>query len=94
MCSLKGVTTPYVHSARAIDFAPAQRLKINNVLFGKYEPKAGDYVVKSRIGGNHVDCVIEHLTSTQYIVIGGNVSDKVTIRVVDLRAYDYITPVM
>lgn len=94
VCEVKGTTKPYVWSARASDFAPkGKALKVSNVLFGKYSPKSGDWLVKKRTGGFHVDCIIERSSDTKFIVIGGNVNDRMTIRVIDIRSYDFITPV-
>jgi len=84
---------PKIWSARAIDFAPkGKALSMNNVHFKLYKPKAGDYIVKSRKGGNHVDELIGQLPNGKWLAIGGNVGDMVTTREVSLMSYTHITP--
>ena len=81
------VTIPYVRSAAARAYAVAGYTHtLNDVQFKFYVPKCGDYRVKKRVGGNHVDIIISWDSDKQEgYLIGGNVSDKVTIRKVTLK---------
>jgi hypothetical protein len=52
----QGLATPQIKSARAKDFAYEKRTwTAKQIMLGKYNPKPGDYLVKSRRGGHHVD---------------------------------------
>jgi hypothetical protein len=82
------VVFPIIKSQKAKSFAYATRSHtLNQVQFGYYVPKCGDYRVKSRTGGNHVDVFVSWDTSQQAgWVIGGNVNDKVSVRMVTLQS--------
>lgn len=65
----------------AKSFATKNSYGINDIMFNNYIPKAGDYRVKTRRGGNHVDVVIAYNPKTKSgFLLGGNVGDKITIR--------------
>ena len=65
----------------AKSFAKGKTHSISEIMFDKYVPKAGDYRVKTRRGGNHVDVVISWNKETKKgLLLGGNVGDKVSIR--------------
>lgn len=83
----KGLATPLVWSARARDFAVKGHIwKLSDVIYGRYTPKPGDLRVKSRRGGNHVDMFISWDADKQEgLIIGGNVSDKVSIRKISTK---------
>lgn len=86
--SRKGlIIEPKVWSARAIDFAVKGYVwKLSDIIYNRYTPKPGDYRVKTRRGGNHVDIFISWDTLAKTgLVIGGNVNDAVTIRKVSLQ---------
>ncbi len=55
--------------------------------------KTGDYLVKSRTGGHHVDEFLCEMASGKWLVIGGNVSDAVRIRQVHPLMYTHATVV-
>ena len=75
------VIYPIIHSAAAKAFAKGKKHTINDVYYERYIPKAGDYRVKSRRGGNHVDVVISwNQDSAKGLLLGGNVGDKVSLR--------------
>jgi hypothetical protein len=75
------VIYPKIHSAMAKSFAKGKTHSISEIMFDKYVPKAGDYRVKTRRGGNHVDVVISWNKETKKgLLLGGNVGDKVSIR--------------
>ncbi|MFP4528520.1 MAG: hypothetical protein ACLFQX_08225 [Candidatus Kapaibacterium sp.] len=88
LANFKGeVISPKIRSARAKDFATGKTHSLNDLIMGLYAPKYGDYRVKTRRGGNHVDVFIEWNDSTKSgFIIGGNVSDRVTIRKVTLQS--------
>ena len=65
----------------AKSFAKGKTHTISEVIFDKYVPKTGDYRVKTRRGGNHVDVVISWNKKTKRgLLLGGNVGDKISIR--------------
>jgi rare lipoprotein A len=82
------VKSPIVWSARARDFiVKGYAWKLSDLIYDRYIPKPGDFRVKSRRGGNHIDLFISWDTLKQEgIVIGGNVSDAVTLRKVTLKS--------
>ena len=87
--SRKGqVLSPIVWSAQAIKFAvKGYSHPLSDVIYDRYVPKPGDYRVKSRRGGNHVDIFISwDKLKKEGIVIGGNVGDKVSMRKVTLQS--------
>ena len=86
-------TLPYVRSALAIDHAPVgYRVSIQQVILGSYIPKPGDFLVKARVGGHHVDILIEYDAETMTAIVGGgNVGDAVTIRKVKITIYKFIS---
>jgi rare lipoprotein A len=81
------VVSPIVWSARAKDFiVKGCSWKLSDIIYKRYIPKPGDYRVKTRRGGNHVDIFISWDTLKQEgLIIGGNVGDKVSIRKVSLK---------
>lgn len=83
----KGYVSPVVKSARARDFAVEGRTwTAKQIMLERYIPKPGDYLVKARRGGHHVDTFVEWDTINQRgILIGGNVSDRVMLRNVTLK---------
>lgn len=91
--------TPKFKTGRAIGFQTANSYTIKQVMRGQVEPKRGWAVVKSRVGGNHVDIVLEFDKATKTLtVFGGNVGDKVSVRKVklsltDKRSYQIFTPI-
>jgi hypothetical protein len=75
------VVYPKINSAMAKSFAKGKTHSINDVYYERYIPKAGDYRVKTRRGGNHVDVIISWNKETKKgLLLGGNVGDKVSIR--------------
>ena len=79
--------TGSVTAISAKDFAKGKTHTLNQINFGIYVPKCGDYRVKSRRGGHHVDVFLSWNQDTKEgYVIGGNVSDKVSIRKVTLKS--------
>ena len=82
------VQTPQVWSARAIDFAVrGYSYRLSDIIYNRYAPKPGDYLVKTRRGGNHVDIFTEwDADNRSGKVLGGNVSDAVTVRNVTLQS--------
>lgn len=81
------VSTPKVHSPAAIAFKCGRVHSINDVYYRRYTPKAGDYRVKHRSGGNHVDMVVAWDVKTNSgLLIGGNVSDRVKLRKVTIKS--------
>ena len=82
-----GLATPQIKSARAKDFAVEKRIwTAKQIMLGKYIPKPGDYLVKSRRGGHHVDTFVEwDSEKEQGILLGGNVNDRVMLRNVTLK---------
>ena len=81
------VIEPYVWSARAISFAvKGHTWKLSDIIYNRYTIKPGDYRVKTRRGGNHVDIFVSwDNDKKEGIVIGGNVGDAVTYRKVTLQ---------
>jgi len=81
------VTEPKVWSARARNFAVKGYIwKLSDIIYNRYTPKPGDYRVKTRRGGNHVDIFVSWDTlKKEGIIIGGNVSDAVTYRKISLQ---------
>lgn len=61
--------------ARAISFKNNTSVGIKHVIYGLYHIQPGDYRIKSRKGGNHIDVFESDST-----LIGGNVNDKVARR--------------
>ena len=87
MADMGKVIYPRIKSARAKDFAQGKTHSLNQINFGIYVPKCGDYRVKSRRGGHHVDVFLSwDKDKKEGYVIGGNVSDKVTMRKVTLQS--------
>lgn len=87
MQRLGKVYSPKIFSARAKDFARGKTHSLNEINFDRYTPHCGDYRVKSRRGGNHVDVFLSwDKDAKEGYVIGGNVGDKVSIRKVTLRS--------
>lgn len=71
----------------AKSFATKNSYGINDIMFNNYIPKAGDYRVKRRSGGNHVDMLIAwNKADKSGYLIGGNVGDKVCIRKVTIKS--------
>ena len=86
--SKKGkVLRPKVWSCAARDFVIKKRSwKLADVIYGRYKPKPGDYRVKTRRGGNHIDIFVEwDDKKKEGKVIGGNVADRVLLRRVTLQ---------
>ena len=83
----QGFAEPSIKSARAKDFAVKKKTwTAKQVMLGNYTPKPGDYLVKARRGGHHVDTFVEWDTEKQSgIIVGGNVSDRVLLRQVSLK---------
>ena len=81
------VRAPIVWSCQARSFAVKGHCwKLTDVIFGRYVPKPGDYRVKTRRGGNHVDVFISWDKEKQEgYVIGGNVGDRVMVRKMTLK---------
>lgn len=61
--------------ARASSFANRTSISIKQVIYGVYTIQPGDFRVKRRRGGNHVD-----VFESDHTLIGGNVNDAVTRR--------------
>lgn len=81
------VIQPVVNSAAAKSFRKGTVHSLSEINRKIYTPKAGDYRVKSRRGGNHVDLIIAWNTENNSgLLLGGNVSDKVSLRKVTLRS--------
>ena len=71
----------------AKNFATSKSYGINDIMFDNYVPRVGDYRVKTRRGGHHVDLFIAwNKADTSGYVIGGNVGDKVCIRKVTIKS--------
>ncbi len=86
--SKKGkVLRPKVWSCAARDFVVKKRSwKLADVIYGRYTPKPGDYRVKTRRGGNHIDIIVEWDEKKKVgKVIGGNVADRVMLRTLSLQ---------
>lgn len=83
-----GVIKPKVWSARANDFiVKGCTRKLTDILYNRYIPQPGDYKIKRRKGGAHVDIFLSWDSETKTgTVIGGNVNDRVKIRKVSLRS--------
>ncbi len=81
------VIEPIVWSARARDFAVKGYVwKLSDIIYNRYTIKPGDYRVKTRRGGNHVDVFVSWDTlKKEGIIIGANVGDAVTYRKVSLQ---------
>jgi len=86
--SVEGVSEPSFISGRAKSYAiSGYAYQLSDVIYGNYTIKAGDWRVKSRKGGGHVDTFISWDNEKQEgYVIGGNVNDQVSIRKVTLRS--------
>lgn len=82
------VSSPKLGSAAARKFAVSgYDHTLSDVMLKRYTPKAGDFRVKTRRGGNHVDLFVSWDSLTMSgVVIGGNVSDKITLRRVSLKS--------
>ena len=91
--------TPKFKTGRAIGFLTDKSYTLKQVMRGNIIPKRGWAVVKSRVGGNHIDFVIDYDKTTHILtVIGGNVGDRVSIRKVklcltDKKSYQIFTPI-
>jgi|GEM_PF-3061348 len=85
--SKEGKAYPIIMSARARDYAVIGRTyALSDVIYGNYIPKPGDWRVKRRPGGAHVDTFVSWDTLAQEgIIIGGNVNDAVKMREITLR---------
>lgn len=85
---LYGGAHPYLLSARARNYIiKGFAYTLSDVIYGNYKIKSGDLRVKSRKGGGHVDIFLAwNKDKEEGFVIGGNVSDKVSIRKVTLRS--------
>ncbi len=83
----KGYVYPVIKSARARDFAVEKRTwTAKNIMLKQYNPKPGDYLVKARRGGHHVDTFVEwDSEKEQGILVGGNVNDRVLLRNITLK---------
>lgn len=93
------VKAPKIRSALSFDYATKKSKKLSDIIYGAYHPKPGDYIIKRRKGGGHVDCILEwNIDKKKGKVIGGNVDDKVKIRDISLQKMianrtTHITPV-
>lgn len=78
---------PQVWSKRAKDFAVrGHSKKLADVIYRRYTPKPGDYRVKTRRGGNHVDVFVYwDPEERKGWLLGGNVDHRVKLREVSLR---------
>jgi len=45
------------------------------IMLGKYKPKLGDYLVKSRRGGHHVDTFVENVTLKDITLWGAVITE-------------------
>ena len=83
-----GVIEPKVWSALARRFIVRKySKKLSDIIYGYYLPKAGDYRVKNRKGGNHVDVFVSwDKDKNEGLLIGGNVDNRVKVRKVSLRS--------
>ena len=81
------VESPLVWSCQAKSFAvKGHSWKLTDIIFNRYIPKPGDYRVKTRRGGNHVDVFISWDKEKQEgYVIGGNVGDRVMVRKMTIK---------
>jgi hypothetical protein len=90
-CSVKSkegkVHQPQVWSGRARDFVVGGRSwKLSDVIYRRYTPQPGDYRVKTRRGGNHVDVFVSWDDAQRRgWLVGGNVSHRVKLREITLR---------
>lgn len=87
--ALKGlVVSPQIYSASSLKYIRVgYSWKLSDVICGRYTPKAGDYRIKRRKGGGHIDIFVSWDTLKQEgIVIGGNVDDAVKLRKVTLKS--------
>lgn len=90
-CSVKSkegkVVTPRVWSKRAKDFVVrGHSKKLADVIYRRYTPSPGDYRVKTRRGGNHVDVFVSwDPEERKGLVLGGNVDHRVKLRELSLR---------
>lgn len=81
------VIKPIVKSAAARSFRKGTVHSLSEINRNLYVPKPGDYRVKSRRGGNHVDLIIAwNAKNNSGLLLGGNVSDKVSLRKVTLKS--------
>lgn len=86
--SVQGYSDPAFISGLARAYAiSGYSYQLSDVIFGNYIPKSGDWRIKTRKGGGHVDIFIswDEKLKEGY-VIGGNVDDKVSIRKVTLQS--------
>lgn len=85
--SAHGKASPRMMSALARDYAViGYSYSLSDIIYGNYTPKPGDWRVKLRQGGGHVDTFVSWDTANQRgIIIGGNVNDAVQMREVTLR---------
>jgi hypothetical protein len=82
------VTEPYVHSSIAREFVVrGHSRRLSDVIYGRFVPRPGDYRVKTRRGGNHVDIIVSWDDDAQEgLLIGGNVGHAVSLRRFSLRS--------
>ncbi len=81
------VKSPVVFSCAAKNFYTGKTHTINDVYYKRYIPKPGDYRVKRRKGGNHVDVIIAwNAKTSEGLILGGNVSDAVTLRKITVKS--------
>lgn len=82
------VISPRIYSASSLRYIVKNySWKLSDVIAGRYIPKAGDYRVKRRKGGGHIDMFVSWDTVKQEgIVIGGNVDDAVKLRKVTIKS--------
>ena len=86
--SEEGKASPFFKSAWAQAYAiTGYTYHLSDIIYGNYTPKPGDWRVKKRTGGGHVETFISWDTANKSgYVIGGNVNDAVTIRKVTLQS--------
>jgi hypothetical protein len=79
---------PMIKSARAKDFVLKKNShSINQILHGFYTPKPGDFRVKTRRGGHHIDFFVSwDKKNKDGFVVGGNVGDAVSMRKINIRS--------
>lgn len=83
-----GKAKPNFVSASARAYAvKGYAYQLSDIIYGNYIPKPGDWRVKMRKGGGHVDIFLAWDNEKQEgFVIGGNVDDGVRIRKVTLKS--------
>jgi hypothetical protein len=82
------VVSPKIYSASSLKYIRVgYSWKLSDVIAGRYTPKPGDYRIKRRKGGGHIDMIVSWDTVKQEgIVIGGNVDDAVKLRKVSIKS--------